>query len=57
MTRNEAGKLWVSRIDLRPRIAYGARAASSTEEAHLHALAHEECFIAQSIRTEVRVLT
>jgi organic hydroperoxide reductase OsmC/OhrA len=57
MTRNEAGKLWVSRIDLRPRIAYGARAASSAEEAHLHALAHEECFIAQSIRTEVRVLT
>lgn len=57
MTRNAAGKLWISRIDLRPRIAYGARAASSAEEARLHALAHEECFIAQSIRTEVRVLT
>jgi len=57
MTRNAAGKLWVSQIDLRPRIAYGARAASPAEEAHLHALAHEECFIAQSIRTEVRILT
>ncbi len=57
MTRNGAGKLWVSEIELRPRITYGARAPSSEEEGRLHALAHEECFIAQSIRTEVRVVT
>lgn len=55
MSRNEAGKLWISRITLHPSVAYGANAATPEEEARLHGLAHEECFIAQSIRTEVRI--
>lgn len=55
MTRNDLGKLWVGRVTLHPSIRYGQRAASRDEEARLHELAHAECFIANSVRTEVVV--
>ncbi|MBI4696704.1 MAG: OsmC family protein [Gammaproteobacteria bacterium] len=56
MTKNERGKYWVSRVSLNPEIVYGAGAAPTSEQiAELHHLAHEECFIANSIRTEVVV--
>ena len=56
MTKNEKGIPWVSAITLNPRIAFGGeKQPTPPEEAHLHHLAHEQCFIANSIRTEVRV--
>lgn len=56
MTKNERGRYWVSRVTLNPVIVYGAGAAPDREQlAELHHLAHEECFIANSIRTEVVV--
>jgi organic hydroperoxide reductase OsmC/OhrA len=56
MTRNAAGKLWVSAIALRPRIEWeGPRRPTEAEVARLHKSAHEECFIANSVRTEIRV--
>ena len=48
------GKLWISRVTLRPRILWKCpKEPSNTEIGHLHHLAHEECFIANSIRTAV----
>lgn len=56
MTRNERGIPRVSRITLRPRIAYGGGRIPTPEDVdRLHHLAHEQCFIANSIRTEVVV--
>lgn len=56
MTRNEKGVPWVSEIRLRPAIAYGAgKRPTADEERDLHHRAHEQCFIANSIRTEVRI--
>lgn len=56
MTQGENGVPWVSRITLKPRIVYsGARTPTHAEEDQLHHLAHEQCFIANSIKTEVRV--
>ena len=56
MTKNDAGRLWVSRITLRPRIVFGSERVPTPEQmAQLHALAHANCFIAQSVRTEVVV--
>lgn len=56
MTKNERGVPWVSLITLHPRIVYGGdRHPTPEEEEHLHHGAHEECFIANSIRTEVKV--
>jgi organic hydroperoxide reductase OsmC/OhrA len=56
MSRNERGVSWISRITLRPRITWGGdRPPNAAEVAHLHHLAHKQCFIAASIKTEVVV--
>ena len=56
MTRNEKGVPWMSRVTLNPRIIYsGEKLPTPAEEAHLHHLAHEQCYIANSIKTEVAV--
>lgn len=51
---NEAGKLAMTRVTLRPAVTFaGSRAPDANELRELHDLAHEECFIASSVRTEV----
>jgi organic hydroperoxide reductase OsmC/OhrA len=56
MTKNERGKLYVSKTTLRPRIAFaGSKQPSPAELAQLHHHAHEECYIANSVLTEVVV--
>lgn len=56
MTKNDQGVLWISRINLHPRIVYGgAKQPTSSEEQQLHHEAHEQCFIANSIKTQVSV--
>ena len=55
MTRNANGKLWLSTVTLRPEVAFGG-AQPPGDEVHkqLHHRAHEECFIANSVKSEVR---
>lgn len=54
MTTNAQGKLWISRVTLQPAIEWhGERQPTSEEVMQLHHRAHEECFIANSIKTEV----
>ncbi len=55
MTKNAKGKLFVSHVTLRPRIAWGGTAPSGEEIAKMHHRAHEECFIANSVLTEIAV--
>jgi organic hydroperoxide reductase OsmC/OhrA len=56
MTKNERGVPWVSSITLHPQIAYsGDKLPTFADEERLHHLAHEQCFIASSIKTEVIV--
>ena len=56
MTPNERGVPWISRITLRPCITWsGDKLPSPADVEHLHHLAHEQCFIAASIKTEVVV--
>ena len=56
MTKNERGKLWVSRVTLRPHARFGGdKQPTAAELAELHERAHESCFIAQSVKTEVVV--
>jgi organic hydroperoxide reductase OsmC/OhrA len=56
MTKNARGKLFVSKISLRPRIAFsGSKQPSAAELADLHHHAHEECYIANSVLTEMVV--
>lgn len=56
MTKNERGVPWVSSATLHPQIAYsGGKLPTPADEEHLHHMAHEQCFIANSIKTEVTV--
>lgn len=54
MARNAEGKLAMTRVTLRPAVRFGGgRAPDAAELARLHHEAHEECFIASSVKTEV----
>ena len=56
MEKDERGKLAITRITLRPEIEFsGEKRPSDADLASLHHAAHEECYIASSIRSEVVV--
>lgn len=55
MTKNAQGAYWISEITLNPAIEYAGNAPTEAELDDLHDQAHEQCFIANSIRTEVLV--
>lgn len=56
MTKNELGKPWISRVTLRPKVVFSGQKRPTTEEiAGMHRSAHENCFIAHSVRSEVVV--
>jgi organic hydroperoxide reductase OsmC/OhrA len=55
MARNAEGRMAMSVVTLRPEVGFsGVRLPTREEELQLHHLAHTECFIANSVRTEVR---
>jgi len=56
VTKNEADVPWVSAIKLNPKIVYGGQKRPTPEdEERLHHSAHEQCFIANSVRTKITV--
>jgi organic hydroperoxide reductase OsmC/OhrA len=56
MSKNEQGKLFVSKVTLSPAVAFsGAKRPSREELDALHHHAHEECYIANSVRAEIVV--
>jgi organic hydroperoxide reductase OsmC/OhrA len=56
MTKNDRGKFWVSKVTLRPRVVFGGdNKPSEAEITALHHAAHDECFIANSVKTDVVV--
>jgi organic hydroperoxide reductase OsmC/OhrA len=55
MRTNAQGKLWISTVTLRPAVVFaGARQPGRDDVLQLHHRAHEECFIANSVKSEVR---
>ncbi len=57
MVKNEQGRWWVNEVVLTPRIVYGGDkgAPAADEIERLHHAAHEECFIANSVKTHITV--
>jgi organic hydroperoxide reductase OsmC/OhrA len=45
----------LTRVALRPQIAWEGAAPDPAELDHLHHQAHEACFIANSVKTEIVV--
>jgi len=56
MTKREDGEMWVSKVTLRPQVAYDGRAPTAAESAAMHEKAHHICFIANSVKTEIEVV-
>ncbi|MEP7149011.1 MAG: OsmC family protein [Acidobacteriota bacterium] len=56
MTKNDEGKEWMSKITLDPKIEWsGEKIPTSDEIAEMHHAAHDGCYIANSIKSEVVV--
>jgi organic hydroperoxide reductase OsmC/OhrA len=56
MDRNAEGKMAMTRITLRPAIAFsGARQPGAAELDAIHHAAHDQCYIANSIKADVVV--
>jgi organic hydroperoxide reductase OsmC/OhrA len=56
MSKNEREKMWVSKVVLAPAITFAGEKRPSAEQLdELHHLAHEECYIANSVKSEVVV--
>jgi organic hydroperoxide reductase OsmC/OhrA len=54
LAKNAGGKLAMTRVVLRPRVRFSGPVDADTL-ARLHASAHAGCFIASSVRTDVRI--
>lgn len=56
LEKNAAGQLAMTRVELRPEVQFAPGTSISAEElARLHESAHRNCFIANSVKTEVTV--
>lgn len=57
LEKNAQGKLAITRVELRPRIEFSAdKVPDAATLSAMHDAAHHECFIANSVLTEVSVL-
>lgn len=54
LEKDAGGKLSMTRVTLRPQVAFAEPPPSEVVE-RMHHRAHEECFIARSVKTEVTV--
>lgn len=54
MQKDERGRDWIARVVLHPKVQFTGTPVPTNEELHaLHHAAHEECFIANSVKTSV----
>ena len=57
LEKNANGKLAITRVDLHPKIVYsGAKQPAAADLDWLHDKAHKECFIANSVTTDIKVI-
>jgi organic hydroperoxide reductase OsmC/OhrA len=53
MATNAEGKLAMTEVSLRPRVTFSGKRPSAAEHDAMHHEAHQQCFIANSVKTEV----
>jgi organic hydroperoxide reductase OsmC/OhrA len=54
--KNEKGIPWISSVTLHPKIVYSGEKRPTPEDVEkLHHQAHEQCYIANSVKTEIKV--
>lgn len=52
LLENDGGKFWITKVILRPKVVCGA---DEQTLAQIHHLAHQACFIANSVKTHIEV--
>ncbi len=56
MEKNAEGKLAITKVELHPKLKFsGEKQPTAQELDEMHHFAHENCFIANSVKTEVTV--
>jgi organic hydroperoxide reductase OsmC/OhrA len=55
LDKRDDGKMWMSKVVMRPKIDWGGDAPDEATIADLHHRAHDACFIANSVTTKVTV--
>ncbi|WP_432945099.1 OsmC family protein [Kribbella sp. CA-253562] len=55
MAKNERGKLAITQVRLHPKIVFAGEQPDAATLERIHHLAHEECFVANSVTTEITV--
>ncbi len=56
MSKDERGKQWVSEVTLHPKVVFsGEKRPDHKMVVNMHHEAHDECYIANSVKTEVRI--
>ena len=53
LEKDGTGRMSVTRVTLRPEVAFSGASPTSGQLAELHEQAHQECFIANSVKTEI----
>ena len=48
-------KVWISKVTLRPTVTFSGKAPTEEEHRALHHKAHEKCYVANSVKSEVVV--
>ncbi len=54
LDKGDKKKLWITHVVLKPRVKFASEVDAATLD-QLHHLAHEDCFIANSVNTEIAV--
>lgn len=55
--KNEEGNLAMTKVTLKPKVKFSGDTVPSREQIdELHGLAHEKCFIANSVKTKINVV-
>ena len=58
MEKNAEGRLAITRVTLRPRLKFSGEKQPSAEEIEeMNHMAHDQCFIANSVKTEIKIET
>ena len=56
LEKNPEGIVMMTRVTLRPSVSFSGTTPTADEHARLHHEAHEKCFIANSVKSEVACL-
>lgn len=54
MAKNDAGKMAMTVVTLRPNVVFAGEQPTAEQLNELHHRSHDECFIASSVKTDVR---